>query len=127
MCYVNIDELKVIEKAMFKQRTSLVILITLSAITLILILMLLRDPFILHPELRNIKKPTLNLKYIPKLILAFYYPWYGTPEGPTGFWRHWDEGGHNPDLFLDNRRDLGVTNYPINGPYDSKDERVISN
>jgi len=110
---------------MLKRRILPVILIILSTI-LILTLMVLREPFILHPELRAVKKPTLNLEHIPKLVLAFYYPWYGTPEGPTGFWRHWDEGGHNPDSFLNGRRDLGATDYPINGPYDSKDERVIA-
>ena len=26
----------------------------------------------------------------PKLVLAFYYPWYGNPQGPSGRWFHWD-------------------------------------
>ena len=61
-----------------------------------------------------------------RLVLAFYYPWYGTPEGPTGIWRHWNEGGHYPDNFIDARRDLGSAHYPINGPYDSKNKSLIA-
>ncbi len=26
----------------------------------------------------------------PKYFMAFYYPWYGSPAGPTGYWFHWD-------------------------------------
>ncbi|MEM1570099.1 MAG: glycoside hydrolase family 99-like domain-containing protein [Candidatus Bathyarchaeia archaeon] len=111
---------------MFKWRVLAFIFIAVLIVVLMMIVMLLRDPFILHPELRNVKKPTLKLDELPKYVLAFYYPWYGTPEGPTGFWRHWDEGGHNPDVFIDCRRDLGTTDYPVNGPYDSKDEDVIA-
>ncbi|MEM2939460.1 MAG: hypothetical protein QXU95_04210 [Candidatus Bathyarchaeia archaeon] len=111
---------------MFKWRALIIILIAISAIILVLTIMFLGDPFILHPELRNVKKPTLNLEKIPRLILAFYYPWYGTPDGPTGFWRHWDEGGHNPNTLRDGRKDLGATDYPVNGPYDSKDESIIT-
>ncbi|MBS7613963.1 glycoside hydrolase family 99-like domain-containing protein [Candidatus Bathyarchaeota archaeon] len=111
---------------LFKRRILLVILIAVSSIILTTTIMFLGDPFILHPELRNVKKPTLNFEKVSKLVLAFYYPWYGMPEGPTGFWRHWDEGGHNPDMFVENKRDLGATDYPVNGPYDSKDERIIA-
>lgn len=61
-----------------------------------------------------------------KLVLAFYYPWYGTPKGPTGTWRHWSGEGHNPDRFIDGKRDLCSTHYPINGPYDSKNKSLIA-
>ena len=27
---------------------------------------------------------------LPRLVLAVHYPWYGTPGGPTGRWRHWN-------------------------------------
>ncbi|MBS7635040.1 hypothetical protein KEJ34_06070 [Candidatus Bathyarchaeota archaeon] len=60
--------------AMFKWRVLMVMLIAVSAIVLVLTTMFLGDPFTLHPELRNVKKPTLNLENIPRLILAFYYP-----------------------------------------------------
>ncbi|MFI7234367.1 ThuA domain-containing protein [Streptomyces cyaneofuscatus] len=26
-------------------------------------------------------------------VHLFSYPWYGTPEGPAGSWRHWQQGG----------------------------------
>lgn len=74
--------------------------------------------------MQSVKKTILGRT--PRLVLAFYYPWYGTPDGPTGFWRHWDEGGHNPNVVVDGKRDIGAAHYPINGPYDSKDKRVIS-
>lgn len=32
----------------------------------------------------------LSVRSYPKTVLAFYYPWYATPEGPTGEWRVWD-------------------------------------
>ena len=32
----------------------------------------------------------LSMRSYPKTVLAFYYPWYATPEGPTGKWRVWD-------------------------------------
>ena len=25
-----------------------------------------------------------------RLVLAVHYAWYGTPDGPTGRWRHWN-------------------------------------
>lgn len=63
---------------------------------------------------------------LPRLVLAFYYPWYGTPQGPTGSWRHWQEGGHNPDEFLGQRRDIGAAHYPVHGPYDSKNRSLTA-
>ena len=27
---------------------------------------------------------------LPRLVLAFHYPWYGTPDGPARRWRHWN-------------------------------------
>lgn len=49
-----------------------------------------------------------------KLALAFYYPWYGTPEGPSKRWVHWDPARHN-----------AATNTPELGLYDSHDEGVL--
>jgi len=49
-----------------------------------------------------------------KLVLAFYYPWYGTPEGPSKRWVHWDPQQHN-----------AATNTPRLGLYDSHDEGLI--
>ncbi len=64
----------------------------------------------------------------PRLVLAFYYGWYGTPDGPTGGWVHWNHPvlgtsrRHNPDSWVSrDRRDIGAAHYPLLGPYDSLD------
>ena len=53
-------------------------------------------------------------------VLSFYYPWYGTPYGPSGRWIHWDLCGHRPW-----EGDLASAHIPLLGPYDSKDPAVI--
>ena len=50
-----------------------------------------------------------------KQVLAFYYPWYGTPEGPSGEWVHW-----NP-----NRRHHDSAHDPAYGFYDSSDPETV--
>ncbi|MBI3949236.1 MAG: hypothetical protein HY314_02100 [Acidobacteria bacterium] len=50
-----------------------------------------------------------------KKVLAFYYPWYGTPSRPGGQWFHW-----NPQ-----QRHYASTHTPLAGYYDSQDERTI--
>lgn len=47
----------------------------------------------------------------PKKLFAFYYPWYGNPDGPTGQWRAWDT--------------KPPPNTPLLGMYDSKEEEVF--
>jgi len=51
---------------------------------------------------------------VGKKVLAFYYPWYGSPDGPTGKWNHW-----NPE------NSYASTNVPKAGYYDSKSEETI--
>ncbi len=54
---------------------------------------------------------------VPKMVLAFYYPWYGNPQGVSGRWYHWDMVSY---------REIGTaTDYPLLGPYDSWDPRVV--
>ena len=72
-----------------------------------------------------------------RLVLAVHYPWYGTPVGPTGRWRHWNHarlempegrilGFHDPRrLTGPGRLDIGATHYPDGGPYDSRDPARI--
>jgi hypothetical protein len=55
---------------------------------------------------------------------AFYYPWYGTPSF-SGYWRHWNDSGHNPDNITNGRRDIAATDYPLLDVYDSNNETVI--
>jgi glycoprotein endo-alpha-1,2-mannosidase len=49
----------------------------------------------------------------PRSVLAFYYPWYGTPFGPSKRWVHWDPVRRN------------YTHTPALGPYDSKSPALI--
>jgi Glycosyl hydrolase family 99/Bacterial Ig domain len=48
-----------------------------------------------------------------RTMLAFYYPWYGVPSGPSRRWVHWDPVKRN------------YTHTPSLGLYDSKDPQVI--
>lgn len=57
-------------------------------------------------------------------IFAFYYPWYGTPE-VSGYWRHWNDEKHDPDDFINGRRDIAATDYPLLDVYDSNNESLI--
>jgi hypothetical protein len=72
---------------------------------------------------------------LPRLVLAVHYPWYGTPGGPTGRWRHWDHarlampsgrylGFHDPGG-PGATATLGATHRPAGGPYDSRDPGVM--
>jgi hypothetical protein len=49
----------------------------------------------------------------PRDVLAFYYPWYGTPFGPSKQWVHWDPVHRN------------YTDTPALGPYDSNSPDVL--
>lgn len=99
--------------------------ITVLAFIAIVMYAVERNPLLIHPELRGVEKPRLKPGRLPRLVLAFYYPWYGTPWGPTAAWRHWDEGGHNPDVSVEGRRDLAAADYPVEGPYDSRDRSTV--
>jgi hypothetical protein len=48
-------------------------------------------------------------------VLAFYYPWYGTPTGPSGRWVHWNPAHANFD----------GTHVPAAGYYDSLDPETV--
>lgn len=52
--------------------------------------------------------------YAPR-VLAFYYPWYGRPDGPAKRWVHWNPRTERHDS----------THTPRLGWYDSNDERTI--
>jgi glycoprotein endo-alpha-1,2-mannosidase len=80
---------------------------------------------------------TVALPTSPRLVFAVHYPWYGTPDGPTGRWRHWNHprlhmpeerilGFHDPRYLAGpGRLDIGATHYPEGGPYDSRDSARI--
>jgi len=48
-------------------------------------------------------------------VLAFYYPWYGTPDGPSGEWVHWNPYRSHHDS----------AHEPAAGWYDSNDPETI--
>jgi hypothetical protein len=52
-------------------------------------------------------------------VVAFYYPWYGTPA-LDGAWEHWSQNGHNPP------DDIASAFYPELGPYSSSDPLVVA-
>jgi len=58
---------------------------------------------------------------VSRKVLTFYYPWYGTADGPGGAGRteHW---GRIDETNKDIR---ASTHYPIIGAYDSHDPKVI--
>jgi len=74
-------------------------------------------------------------------VWAIYFTWYRRPDGPAARWEHWSEqqrfvsrnGRHeifrrtcDPEKFFHHgRRDLASSHYPLIGPYDSADERII--
>jgi len=60
---------------------------------------------------------------VSRRVLTFYYPWYGTPDGPGGAGRkvpvHWGRiDAANKDI-------EASTNYPTLGAYDSHDPKVL--
>jgi hypothetical protein len=58
---------------------------------------------------------------VERRVMAFYYPWYGVPEGPGGAGRtvHWGKiDAANHDI-------AASTHYPTLGAYDSHDAKVI--
>ncbi|MCS7300036.1 MAG: hypothetical protein NZ556_00570, partial [Fimbriimonadales bacterium] len=54
----------------------------------------------------------------PKLVLAFYYGWYGNPT-ISGKWLHWE------GVDAERRQIANSTHYPQLGAYDSNDPAVI--
>ena len=90
-----------------------------------------------NSSLPPVPKPKIDLSKVPRLVMAFYHDWYGSPTGPSGQWMHWNHPvwvtstgevirTHDPNnFFAPNRRDIGATNYPLKGPYDSRDPELI--
>ena len=64
------------------------------------------------------KRSEVTYSNVPRHVLAFYYPWYGTPEF-DGRWAHWGK----PDF---EKKDIPESlNYPVLGPYSSHDPKVV--
>ncbi len=56
-----------------------------------------------------------DLPSVRPRVLAFYYPWYGRPDGPSGRWYHWNPSTERHD----------ATNTPTLGLYDSNDSMIV--
>src|SRR5579862_2659429 len=52
-------------------------------------------------------------------VVAFYYPWYGTPA-VDGQYEHWSQDGHTPP------DDIASSYYPARGLYSSSDKQVLA-
>ncbi len=62
-----------------------------------------------------------DVKAVPRKVMTFYYPWYGTANGPGGadrivHWGHIDQANKNIEA---------STHFPVLGAYDSHDPNVI--
>ena len=71
-------------------------------------------------------RPAVDYRSVPRRVLAFYYPWYGTPTGPGGSkrWREWK--GFDPND--PNSTDSAIwmpAHAPSLGRYDSHDAKTI--
>ncbi|USO00233.1 MAG: hypothetical protein H6810_06120 [Phycisphaeraceae bacterium] len=64
--------------------------------------------------------PPEPITRVERLTLAFYYPWYGSPDGPSKRWVHW-EGIDPANHDITNSGD-----YPALGAYDSLDPAVVT-
>jgi len=75
------------------------------------------------PDLAALLRQRADLNYsaAPRRVMAFYYPWYGTPDGPGGRGKsvHW---GHTD---ADKKDIQSSTHYPSLGAYDSHDPALI--
>ncbi|MBO3842832.1 MAG: hypothetical protein FGF48_10540 [Candidatus Brockarchaeota archaeon] len=73
------------------------------------------------PLFENLKLKQISLTRVlrKRLVLSFYYPWYGNPQNVYGsgiLW-HWEDIGYDS---------IGSsTHYPLLGSYDSQDTKVI--
>lgn len=64
------------------------------------------------------ERASISWTNVPKKVLAFYYAWYGNPQ-VSGRWIHWQEVNEA------DKRIGSSTHYPLLGPYDSHDPKII--
>lgn len=57
----------------------------------------------------------------PKMVIGEYHNWYS--DAPS--WTHWTWSGRHPSKVVNGRRVIASAHYPLIGPYDSRDPRVI--
>ena len=95
-----------------KEQLALLVFITLAV----------TSPMGAQPNVESARERTGQEHHpVSRRVLAFYYPWYGTPDGPGGAGKtvHWGRiDAANQDI-------AESTNYPALGAYDSHDPKVI--
>lgn len=76
-------------------------------------------------EARKIKSEISD--HLGRKAFAVYLPWFGKSKWTE--WNHWEWSGahpHDPKKFVENdRRDVASVFYPLIGPYNSSDRRVM--
>lgn len=95
---------------------------TLLLSTLLLSTLLVCSPLAADEIAALAGRAEIKYEQVPRQVLAFYYPWYGSPAGPsgTGRWVHW--AGVDPEAKTIDTS----TNYPQLGAYDSHDPEIIA-
>ncbi len=64
---------------------------------------------------RILADPSTQESHGGPMVLAFYYPWYGNPSGPSGEWVHWNPNTPHHDS----------AHKPSAGWYDSLDAETV--
>ncbi len=74
-------------------------------------------------DARKIKNEIAD--HIGKKVFAVYMAWFGQSKWTE--WNHWEweSPKHDPEKSVDGRRDIASEFYPLIGPYDSSDKRVM--
>lgn len=67
------------------------------------------------------QRAAMDYRATPRRVMAFYYPWYGLPDGPSGTGRNMHWGRIDAE-----KKDIEAsTHYPAIGAYDSHDPAII--
>lgn len=71
-------------------------------------------------------EPPTQRKVDKPLFLAHYMPWYQARPFSKSFGWHWHMGFYDPyEVLADGTRAIATHYYPLTGPYDSADPKVI--
>jgi len=94
--------------------------IRISTFLIIIVALVLQTGTLLNAESSR-EKAGRDYQEVSRKVMTFYYPWYGTRNGPGGAGRtqHWGR------IDETNKDIQASTHYPIIGAYDSHDPKVI--
>ncbi|MEM4969699.1 MAG: endo-1,3-alpha-glucanase family glycosylhydrolase [Sulfolobales archaeon] len=68
----------------------------------------------------NLREASANTSF-PRIVIGEYHNWYSSMPS----WNHWRWPGRDPNQVIDGKRVIASAHYPLIGPYDSRDPRVI--